>query len=77
MVTQRGDNVGVFGVRGNFDDCQSAVKAAFADEAFNAELHEKHGLRALQRELHQLGPAAAADRLLRERLRRHGRRAAA
>jgi threonine synthase len=44
MVTQRGDNVAVFGVRGNFDDCQTAVKAAFADEAFNAELHELHGL---------------------------------
>jgi threonine synthase len=45
MVTQRGANVGVFGVRGNFDDCQSAVKAAFADEAFTAELHEKYRLR--------------------------------
>lgn len=45
MVTQRGQNVGVFGVRGNFDDCQSAVKAAFADESFAAELHERHGLR--------------------------------
>ena len=45
MVTQRGANVGVFGVRGNFDDCQSAVKAAFNDEAFNAELHETHGLK--------------------------------
>ena len=45
MVTQHGDNVGVFGVRGNFDDCQTAVKAAFADEAFTAELHEKHRLR--------------------------------
>lgn len=45
MVTQHGDNVAVFGVRGNFDDCQSAVKAAFNDEAFSAELHEKHGLR--------------------------------
>ena len=44
MVTQRGDNVHVFGVRGNFDDCQSAVKAAFADETFNAELHAKHRL---------------------------------
>ena len=44
MVTQRGDNVGVFGVRGNFDDCQSAVKAAFADEEFNAELHTKNSL---------------------------------
>jgi threonine synthase len=45
MVTQHGDNVAVFGVRGNFDDCQSAVKEAFNDEAFNAELHEQHGLR--------------------------------
>ncbi|HET6352265.1 MAG TPA: threonine synthase [Coriobacteriia bacterium] len=45
MVTQTGENVGVFGVRGNFDDCQSAVKEAFADADFNAELHEKYGLK--------------------------------
>jgi threonine synthase len=45
MVTQAGDNVGVFGVRGNFDDCQSAVKAAFNDEEFRAELGEGHRLR--------------------------------
>lgn len=45
MVTQRGDNVGVFGVRGNFDDCQSAVKATFADEAFTEALRRDHGLR--------------------------------
>jgi threonine synthase len=44
MVTQRGDNVVVFGVRGNFDDCQSAVKDAFADGDFTARLHERHGL---------------------------------
>ena len=44
MITQHGDNVGVFGVRGNFDDCQSAVKAAFSDAEFAAELHEQHGL---------------------------------
>jgi threonine synthase len=42
MVTQRGDNVAVFGVRGNFDDCQNAVKAAFADVAFAQRLHEGH-----------------------------------
>ena len=30
MVTQRGDNVLVCAVRGNFDDCQSAVKKAFS-----------------------------------------------
>jgi len=45
MVTQQGANVGVFGVRGNFDDCQSAVKAAFADEAFNDWLHAEKSLR--------------------------------
>ncbi len=45
MVTQRGDNVGVFGVRGNFDDCQNAVKAAFADAAFNEWLHTHRRLR--------------------------------
>ncbi|MBE0417810.1 MAG: threonine synthase [Coriobacteriia bacterium] len=44
MVTQRGENVGVFGVRGNFDDCQNAVKAAFGDEAFARELREGHRL---------------------------------
>jgi threonine synthase len=61
MVTQAGDNVGVFGVRGNFDDCQSAVKAAFDDQAFR-----------LERQQHQLGSFVAAGRLLRECLRRHG-----
>ena len=30
MVTQEGRNVTVCGVRGNFDDCQNGVKAAFA-----------------------------------------------
>lgn len=44
MVTQKGGNVAVFGVRGNFDDCQNAVKAAFADAGFAEELHEAHGL---------------------------------
>jgi len=45
MVTQRGENVGVFGVRGNFDDCQSAVKTAFTDPGFAEELSAKHNLR--------------------------------
>ncbi|MDH4140419.1 MAG: threonine synthase [Coriobacteriia bacterium] len=44
MITQRGSNVSVFGVRGNFDDCQNAVKAAFNDEEFNAELHDRWGI---------------------------------
>lgn len=45
MVTQAGENVAVFGVRGNFDDCQTAVKAAFADPGFARALHEESGLR--------------------------------
>jgi len=44
MVTQRGENVVVFGVRGNFDDCQNAVKQTFADAEFNAELHATYRL---------------------------------
>ncbi len=31
MVTQRGENTHVIAVRGNFDDCQSGVKAIFGD----------------------------------------------
>ncbi len=42
MVTQHGANVAVFGVEGNFDDCQNAVKAAFADPEFDAELRRDH-----------------------------------
>lgn len=45
MVTQRGANVLVCGVRGNFDDCQSAVKAAFRDQAFTDRLLTEHDTR--------------------------------
>lgn len=45
MVTQRGGNVAVFGARGNFDDCQNAVKAAFNDRAFNEELARRWKVR--------------------------------
>jgi threonine synthase len=45
MVTQSGANVSVFGVRGNFDDCQTAVKHAFADAEFASALHESHRLK--------------------------------
>jgi len=45
MVSQQGGNLSVFGVRGNFDDCQNAVKAAFTDEDFTRRLHEQHRLR--------------------------------
>lgn len=37
MATQKGDNVKVFAVKGNFDDAQSAVKNLFLDEALNKE----------------------------------------
>ena len=39
MSTQEGDNVAVCGVRGNFDDAQSAVKRIFADKELNARLN--------------------------------------
>lgn len=37
MTTQRGGNVAVTAVRGNFDDAQAAVKALFADRALADE----------------------------------------
>lgn len=40
MCTQEGDNVNVVAVKGNFDDCQTAVKNIFSDEKFCAELKE-------------------------------------
>jgi threonine synthase len=44
MTTQLGDNVGVFGVDGNFDDCQASVKSAFSDAAFTETLAAEHHL---------------------------------
>jgi len=44
MVTQHGSNVAVFGVKGNFDDCQNAVKAAFNDPGFGSLL-DSRGIR--------------------------------
>ncbi|MBQ7368741.1 MAG: threonine synthase [Clostridia bacterium] len=41
MSIQDGDNVHVSAVRGNFDDCQRAVKKLFASEEFNARLKEQ------------------------------------
>jgi len=37
MLTQEGANVHVFAVKGNFDDCQTAVKEAFADSEILAK----------------------------------------
>ncbi|MDY6367011.1 MAG: threonine synthase [Clostridia bacterium] len=41
MCTQEGANVNVVAVKGNFDDCQTAVKKIFSDKNVNAELKEK------------------------------------
>ena len=41
MTTTEGKNTYVVGVRGNFDDCQNAVKTIFGDEAFRAFLAER------------------------------------
>lgn len=41
MVTQSGDNVKVFAVRGNFDDTQSGVKTIFTDPELNRTLEQQ------------------------------------
>ena len=41
MVTQKGDNVGVVAIHGNFDNAQSGVKAMFEDRHLAEELKEK------------------------------------
>lgn len=46
MQTQDGGNVTVVGIDGNFDDAQTAVKAAFADAELNAAL-KSEGRRAV------------------------------
>ncbi len=38
MVTQKGENTCVIGIRGNFDDAQRGVKELFADPKINEEL---------------------------------------
>ena len=40
MVTQRGANTLVVGIKGNFDDAQNGVKAIFGDKALEKELAE-------------------------------------
>ncbi|MFH1838264.1 MAG: threonine synthase [Candidatus Kuenenbacteria bacterium] len=44
MITQEGNNVGVYGVYGNFDDVQEAVKKVFNDKKFNKEILEKKNI---------------------------------
>ncbi len=40
MVTQRGENTCVVGIKGNFDEAQTGVKQMFNDRAFGALLEE-------------------------------------
>jgi threonine synthase len=40
MVTQKGSNTFVFGIRGNFDDAQSGVKKIFSDKALAAVMND-------------------------------------
>ncbi len=44
MATQRGDNVCVWGVSGNFDDCQTGAKAVFNDDDFARTLLEERNV---------------------------------
>lgn len=41
MTTQEGGNVCVYGIKGNFDDCQSAVKGVFSDSEVIGEMRKK------------------------------------
>ena len=40
MVTQKGDNTFVVGIKGNFDQAQSGVKAIFGDKELEKEMNE-------------------------------------
>ncbi len=42
MCTQEGNNVNVVAVKGNFDDCQTAVKKIFTSKEINSELKNKN-----------------------------------
>jgi len=42
MTTQEGANLHVYGIKGNFDDAQKAVKEIFADEQFRAGFADRY-----------------------------------
>ncbi len=41
MITQKGDNVSVFAIKGNFDDAQTGVKKLFSDKDMIATMQNK------------------------------------
>ena len=42
MTTQEGAHINVFGIKGNFDDAQRAVKEIFADEQFRSKYADRY-----------------------------------
>ncbi len=44
MATQKGDNVCVWSVEGNFDDCQTGAKNVFGDAQYAQELSERFNI---------------------------------
>ena len=42
MITTDGNNTAVFAVRGNFDDCQTAVKKIFSDDSIKNSLSQNN-----------------------------------
>lgn len=44
MATQKGNNVCVWSVEGNFDDCQTGAKNVFGDAAYTAELSKRFNI---------------------------------
>ncbi len=45
MVTRSGDNIVVFGVEGDFDDCQRMARTLFSDREFGSFLLDSHSLK--------------------------------
>lgn len=71
MVTQKGNNVGVCSVIGNFDDAQTGVKRILF-RCVPAEKPCGPGVFPVLRQFQQLGACAAAGGLLYQRLLRSG-----
>ena len=74
MLTQKGDNVLVVGIHGNFDDAQTGVKRMFSDRALEEEL-ARAGYQFSSANS-STSAAGSADRLLCVRLLQTARRRA-